>query len=214
MLISRIPKKNICCSKKRRRLSWAESLEVHQWFTHQKTLQFLGFFLGDLLAPEKNIWNTDLRSCNFYVSKICVSMGKSNNNVKCCICNSQLLKWRSPTTSAPQKNGHQHSWKPKTEYHDLKFTWCLAILRVCDLFGTVKTWPVTRNQRLRIVSSNERGMKWWLCTWYYGLMEEILHQMIGSLSHCCTRFYTSQVVGNGSSEPSTVGTWIFSVSMA
>ena len=38
------------------------------------------------------------------------------------------------------------------------------------------------------------------------LMAEILHQLIGSLSHYlhCFITYTSQVVGNGISEPSTV----------
>ena len=36
------------------------------------------------------------------------------------------------------------------------------------------------------------------------LMEEILHQFIGSISHYLQGFYKSQVVGNGISEPSTV----------
>ena len=53
---------------------------------------------------------------------------------------------------SPPKKGHQHSWKPKTENHDLKFPWCLAILRVCGPFWDGEN--VTRDPKSKAKNRN------------------------------------------------------------
>ena len=102
-------------------------------FTGPKTLQFLGFLLGDLLAPKKISETQTSGVVMFMYLRFVYLYAEKHNNVKCWNYNSQLLKWRSPTTSAPQKKDTKIHGNPKLNI----MTWSSpGAWQFCD-----KTWP-------------------------------------------------------------------------